>query len=322
MNDVIHFSLAANHAYLPGLRATLISVINASVDKSAIQVHILSEGLLPEDIKEINALATKCGLVRPIEFRYPDMSVIARNFKPYKGSYAAFLRLFFTELFPELDWMIWSDSDVLWFRDPRELWDLKDDGVSLQWGREPPSGRCRAKKYFEKWHPGYDESRYCCSGILLMNLRRLRDVGITERSVAFVQRWGTPPLVDQDIFNELCYDDARIVDDRWGCYNPDPHWRQGVVLHCSGVSGFFKDLKYDGKWPMWAMWFLYYRQVVEGNPDAKVCSPVVRFLFFVFGLVYIPETVIRILTWPLSIEKADTIRFASYYSWLMRKKLW
>ena len=155
-----------------------------------------------------------------------------------------------------------------------------------------------------------------------MNLKRLRELKIRDRSVAFVEKWGVPPLVDQDILNELCYDDALIVDDRWGCYNPDPAWRKGVVLHCSGVSSFFKTLEYDGKWPMWALWFRYYRQVVEGDRSAKVCARLVRMLFAVCGLIYMPQCVLRVLTSPLSVEHADTVRFSLYYAWLMRKRLW
>lgn len=322
MSEIVHIALAANHVYMPGLRATFTSLINASANKDAVQFHILSDGLLEPDVEELKAIARRLGLGLPIDFRYPDMNIIARHFKAYKDSYTTFLRLFFADFFPELDWIIWSDSDVLWFRDPREFWNGRDAAVALQWGREPPAGRARAKSYFETWHVGFDESKYCCAGILLMNLKRLRTIKLREKSVSFVEKWGTPPFCDQDILNEICYNDAKIVDDRWGCYNPDPNWRKGVVLHCSGVSGFFKTLEYDGKWPMWAQWFRYYRQVVEGERGATVCSLPVRLLFAVFGLIYVPQWLLGILTWPLSVERADVVRCALYYAWLMRKKLW
>lgn len=322
MKDIVHIALAANHVYMPGLRATLVSLINASKDKDGIQIHILSDGLYESDLEELKKIANDLGLGLPIDFKHPDMNLVARHFKPYKDSYTTFLRLFFTDFFPELEWIIWSDADVLWFRDPRDLWNLQDDSVSIQWGREPPEGQIRAKKYFETRHPGFDESRYCCAGILLMNLRRLRALEICAKSVAFVEKWGCPPFCDQDLLNELCYDDARIIDDVWGCYNPSFKTKNGVVLHCSGISLFFKDLRYTGKWPMWALWFNYYNQIVLGKKDYRACSPWVRIFFAVAGVVYVPKVVLDFITMPLSPAKADAVRLGLYYAWLMRRKLW
>jgi len=321
-NKIVHVAMAANHVYMPGLRATLVSLINASADKNAIQIHVLSDGLQLADIDELKNIASAHGLGSPIDFKYPDIGLIARHFKPYKDSYTTFLRLFFTEFFPELDWIIWSDADILWFRDPRELWNGRDDSVSLQWGLEPPAGRLRAKQYFKYIHPGFDESRYCCAGLLLMNLKRMRANDVCAKSVQFVNKWGTPPLCDQDILNEVCYGDAKILDGRWGCYNPDSNIRSGIVLHCSGISQFFGTMEYDGKWPMWALWFMYYRQVIEGKPEAEVCSRIVRIAFAICGLIYFPQWLLHILTTPLSVKRADDIRCALYYSWLMQRKPW
>ena len=321
-NHQIHIALAANHGYMPGLEATLVSLIKASKNKEQIAFHIFSDGLLASDIARLLDLCHKLGYGRDIDFRCPDMSVIARDFDAYKGSHTAFLRLYFPEFFPDLDWILWSDADVLWFRDPLELWQQRDDAVSLLWGREPPCGRLRAKQYFERWHHGFDESRYSCSGILLMNLRRLRVFKLSARCVEFARRWGTPPLPDQDMLNELCYNDAKIVADHWGCYNGSPSWRDGVVLHCSGVSTFFGDLNYTGKWPMWALWFRYYREVVLGERNVKVCSWPVRLLFAICGLIRVPQWLMTCATFPLSVEKADTVRFALYYAWLLRRRLW
>lgn len=322
MNDIVHVALAANHVYMPGLRATLVSLINASNDKQCIQVHILSDGLYESDIEELKIIANNLGLELPIDFRHPDMRLIAKHFKPYKDSYTTFLRLFFTDFFPELDWIIWSDADVLWFRDPRDLWNLKDDSIAIQWGREQPAGQIRAKKYFETFHSGFDKSRYCCAGILLMNLRRLRELGICAKSIAFVEKWGCPPLCDQDLLNELCYDDARIIDNIWGCYNPSLKLKDGVVLHCSGISLFFKDLTYNGKWPMWALWFEYYNQVVLGKKDYTACAFGVRVFFTLASFIYVPMYAFGFFAWALSPTKADVLRLGLYYAWFMRRRLW
>ena len=320
--ETVHVALAANHAYLPGLEATLVSLVEASAVKDGILFHIFADGLTEADMEGLRALVRRHGYDLPLDFRFPDMAPIAARFKPYKDSYTAFLRLYFAEFFPELDWVLWSDADILWFRDPRELWSQRDERFSLLWGRETPSGQDRARVRFAEWDPDFPVDRYCCSGIALMNLKLLRAMDIPGRSADFVARWGTPLLPDQDLLNEFCHRSARIVDDRWGCYNPDPDWRKGVVLHCCGVSGFFGTMEYDDKWPMWALWFRYYRQVVRGDRAATVCSRPVRALFWLCGSFYVPRRLIRTAAFWLSNEQVDNLAFAFFYAWIGRRRLW
>ncbi len=57
LNNIVHIALAANHRYLPGLEATLSSIIASASDRSALQFHVFSEGLYDEDKTKLANLA-------------------------------------------------------------------------------------------------------------------------------------------------------------------------------------------------------------------------------------------------------------------------
>ena len=92
--ETVHIALAADHRYLPGLQATLASMVLSSRGKDRLRFHVLADGLTTEDERSVSGLAVRCGAAQPVEFLHPDMAPVRRTFQPYKGSHAAFLRLF------------------------------------------------------------------------------------------------------------------------------------------------------------------------------------------------------------------------------------
>ena len=56
MSDAVHIALAADHRYLPGLLATLASMVLSASDKSRLRFHILADGLTDEDKCAVTAL--------------------------------------------------------------------------------------------------------------------------------------------------------------------------------------------------------------------------------------------------------------------------
>ena len=116
--DVIHVAMASNRRYFPGLRATTVSLIKAASEPKRLMFHVFSDGLTQEDKDSLVVLARRFGYDGSFDFREPNMKKLSCKFKEYNGSLTPFLRLYFPEEFPDIDWLLWSDVDVLWFRDP------------------------------------------------------------------------------------------------------------------------------------------------------------------------------------------------------------
>lgn len=315
--NLIHIALAANHRYLPGLLVTMVSMIRASKKKEALRFHILMEGLTGEDKTQISSFASEYG-IHEVEFFAPDMNAIKERFSAYKNSHAAFLRLFLPEFFA-YEWMLYSDVDTLWLKDPAELWAMRDDSVSLLWCKDVPSISHLVHRY-SKWNPDFDEEKYACSGVVLMNLKRLRESGFVAKAIDFVNRWGTPFFVDQDILNHICRDDAKILPQCWDCMMPAKEAVNGLVYHFNGIGGMF-NLPFSGWRPLYYPWYRFYYDFVKKEPDRKVCGIFKRIVFWLLGFLFPFSWMFRAVLSrknPLS----DNIYRQLFFAWLWRKAKW
>jgi lipopolysaccharide biosynthesis glycosyltransferase len=108
----VSIALAANHRYLPGLLATMTSMIIHASDRKRLRFYIFADGLEETDKAKVVETASKFGCEDSVIFHHPDMGLIKRLFKPYRGAHSAFLRLFLCEFLP-FDWVLYSDVDTL-----------------------------------------------------------------------------------------------------------------------------------------------------------------------------------------------------------------
>lgn len=317
----VHVALAADHRYLPGLQATLASMVLASRTPDRLAFHVLADGLSAADEASVCALAARCGLRRAVDFVRPDMGPVRSAFEPYKGSHAAFLRLFLPEFFPELDWVLYADVDTLWFRDPCDLWNERDQSVSLLWSPDCPSIAEGVREYSLRFNPRFDVARYACSGVVLMNLERMRETGFVAKCKAFAAKWGTPFFVDQDILNTVCFDDAKLLDRRWDCMMPDRGAVDAVVLHCNGLGGKF-DVPMRPWRPSWYVWYRFYADVVLSEPGRPAASRLRRFLFWSLGFFYPNRAVVRFVCRPFHPQRSDQLERTLFFAWLWRRAKW
>lgn len=322
MTDFVHIALASNRRYLPGLRATVVSLIRAASEPARLRFHIFSDGLTVDDRSSLQELVARFGYRDTLDYREPDMAPIEKAFKAYNGSYTAFLRLFFPEMLTDIDWVLWTDVDVLWFRDPIKFWEERDDSVSIVWSPDIPSTKKAAQEQFKRWRPEACLSRYACSGVMLMNLARMRKSSFVSQAIAFVSRWGSPLFADQDVFNELCYDDAKLVDPRWDLLYPIDALGSDVVIHFNGIGPKFNDQRFTGWMPLYEIWFRFVAQVVNGRRGEPVCGFVKRTYFFCLSLIYPFHRLIAVLTDPIHPWVSDFIQRNLLFAMLRRKDLW
>ena len=300
-------------------------MIKATTEPQRLVFHVFSDGLTTEDKESLENIARRFGYEGQFDFRVPDMGKVAEDFKAYNGSLTPFLRLYFPEEFSEFDWLLWTDVDVLWFRDPAKFWAERDNSVSLVWVTDIPSSRKAALKHAKcpvSGDSGGDWKNYACSGVMLMNLRRLRDTGFLYKCADFVGKWGSPLFADQDIFNFICGNDAKLVDDRWDLLYPIKSVGDGVVIHFNGIGPKFNDPVYTGMMPLYEIWFRFVHQVVNGHRGGQVCPVWKHVVFTAISLFYPLRKFIAFFTDPIHPWCSDFIQRTLLFCWLRRKELW
>ncbi len=315
MGDKIHIALAANHRYLPGLLVTMASMIRSATAKDRLLFHIFSDGLSAEDKARVSEAAKEFGAGEP-EFHEPDMTPLKNLLEEYRSSQTASLRLFFCRML-EVDWIVYSDVDTLWLRDVCELWELRDESVSVQWCRDLPSIQEGVKGY-TKWNLDFDSSKYSCSGVLLMNLRRMRDVGFDLQCIDFVKKWGTPFFPDQDILNYICRNDEKELPGYWDCLNPTREAVNGLVYHFNGIGLLFNS-DFSGWRPLYYPWFRFYYDFITKEPRRPVCGRFKRFIFWLLGSFY-PSR--KFFSCFLNPFLTDNVTRQLFFAWLWRHAKW
>ena len=241
-DDKIHVVMVADGPYMKGLEVAKASMVASCSNPSRIAFHLFgADGELSERI--------------------------IREFGSYKGSPMAFMRLYLGELLPDVDWVVYSDVDTIWHRDVAELWDARDEANMIQWVQDIPSTRAEAAVWQRRVNPDFDKARYGCSGVMLMNLRRMRAEGFLKKAIAFAGEHGLFKYVDQDILNALCNKSCGMLPGCWDVVIPGPETTPQCVMHLVGVGRCF-NAPYRGK----IVQYKYWEHVAKGVPFRKPLS--------------------------------------------------
>ena len=218
----ISVSCASDHAYFCGLWVTLHSLCTHCAEGCALRLHILDGGLTAEDRAALATLA----------WRFPGKTIDVRlhpidpsdfsSLPKWRGNHVAYARLMLQDLLQDEDYTLYTDVDTLWLRDVSELWALRDDTPC----KAVPDGSClplyssgEAKtKVFRSLGVEIRPENYFCSGLLLMNLRALRDMGFTQRWMHLLSdKPSALSFPDQDLYNLILpYPLTKPLDWRWG----------------------------------------------------------------------------------------------------------
>lgn len=263
----VHIALVSNDRYRPGLECAKHSMLACCGEPDRLVFH---------------------------EFGDADMARFLERVElgNFNGSKLPYLRLFLPELLPECDWVIYSDVDTLWFKDPCELWHERDDAVSVCWVKDLDVCGMDFKRWTEKKGIRVArKGRYACSGVALINLRKWRETNFTDRAVEFLRTYGCPPFADQDVMNVLLADDSKLISRDWDTMIPSRFWRP-CVYHITGMGRCLAGADhYDGSVPQYIFWFNYWRRNILGLPPMKKSAAlrlrlgILAALDFVFGPV-------------------------------------
>jgi lipopolysaccharide biosynthesis glycosyltransferase len=193
---------------------------------------------------EVTAASAVFGSSLPVKVHYIDWTVIDRQRLEWLGSWhgsaIAFSRLFLAELFPDLDWIITCDADVLFRGDIAELWALRDDAVSFIAHKDCPLPPHPYTQSHYDWYKAHkmvikDWSSYFADGLGLVNLKRWREKGYQAEFERLAKTYNDWPSPDMMILNYVLQDDKKLLPVEWDCFsgdeNADVDWSKSGAVH-------------------------------------------------------------------------------------------
>lgn len=216
MNKEIPVFFAVDNGYIPFLSVALRSLIDNTSKENIYAIKILYTNVTEENKIKIKKYETE-----NINIEFVDLNKQLEEIKEklYTRNYfsnTTYYRLFIPELYPEYDKAVYIDSDTVCLSDIAELYNT-DMGDNLIAGI--PDGVIQAidifKDYVERVVGVADYNNYFNAGVIVMNLKELRDYKFEEKFIYMLEKIKFEVAQDQDYLNRLCKGRVKILDYSW-----------------------------------------------------------------------------------------------------------
>lgn len=232
--DVVHVAIPSDANYVCGLLVTAASIAIFADKKTPLEIHVLDGGIPVQDLQRVSDAVAR---FHP-QIRFSRVVVdekIFDGFPLHCGNTMTYARLLLAEALPDVDFIIYTDSDMLWMRDITELWRLRRADVPFMSTVElDPHTQERERGWFEKNGYAFKPDRYFCGGLSFYNLKWFRDHRFLNRVKTFIGDNPTIQYADQTALNVLLQDDLWIVPSCWQRLSSSPGEDPDVVIHYAG----------------------------------------------------------------------------------------
>ncbi len=219
MNNIIPIFFSIDDSYAPFLSVALKSAIENSGEENNYKAIIMYDSLTEENRKRLGALGKDNFKIEFVEMNKGLEAITDRLSNRIRSEYftlTIYFRLFIASMFPEFDKAIYIDSDIVLEEDIAELFkiDIGDNFI----------GACRDasiegiepfQSYVEN-AVGVDRKDYINSGVLLMNLKKLRDTDFDKHFLNLLNTYHFDSVApDQDYINAICDGSIYYLSPTW-----------------------------------------------------------------------------------------------------------
>ena len=216
-NDIsrIEIALAANQGYAVGLLASAASIAMSASRDVCLSFTILDGGILEQTFHDIVDCLNRNHPHVQVSRHFVDESVFAA-YPSLRGNKMTYARFSLPDILKNSDHVIYCDADFLWLADISLLWAMRDDDTMVKACRDP---YVMAYKQEVDWfrHHGIElkANRYFNAGLLLVNLRLMREEVFVPKVLEFLNDNRDVVFHDQSALNYLLWDRVEFLEDKW-----------------------------------------------------------------------------------------------------------
>ena len=249
MNREIPIFFTIDDSYAPFLAVALNSAIKNSDPQRNYKAIVLYQDLGADNISRLQSLQTENFKIELMPIRANMEALDDRMSNRLRCDYftlTIYFRLFIPSMFPQYDKGIYIDSDVVLTDDIAKLFDI-DIGENyigacndLSIADIPP-----LVAYTEK-AAGVNAKEYINSGVLLMNLKKMRDDDLEGHFLSLLNKYHFDSIApDQDYLNAMCNGKIYYLEEKWDTMPNDakPMLTETSLIH---YNLFSKPWCYDG----------------------------------------------------------------------------
>lgn len=219
MTEQIPVFFTIDDDYAPNMGIALYSMIQNASKHYRYKIHVIHQGLSEKNRIKIQSLGNENFEIAFYEMEDKLSEITDREENRLRCDYFSltiYFRLFIADMFPEYEKAIYVDSDIVVPGDISELYHL-NLGENI-------IGACHdfsieevpeLVNYIEN-AVGVDCQEYINSGVLLLNLKRLRELNFSEKFITLLSQYHFDCIApDQDYLNAMCHGQILYIDRAW-----------------------------------------------------------------------------------------------------------
>ena len=248
-NEIIPIFFTIDDAYAPYLHVALISLIeNASKDRNYKIIVVYQE--LNEENRNNLAELVKDHPNFEMEFKYMKQSLdmitdrIENRLRSDYFTMTIYFRIFIPDMYPEYDKAIYIDSDIVVPGDISELYDTDMHGNLIGVCKDSSVNDAPELQRYMTESLGLKLGDYFNSGMLLMNMKALREAKLAEHFLYLLNKYHFDCIApDQDYLNSMCYGKIEYLESCWDAMpnrnkpeNPSPK-----IIHYNLFDGVMTE---------------------------------------------------------------------------------
>lgn len=271
MKKEIPIFFTIDNNYAPYLSVAIQSIIeNASKDYNY-KIIVLYQELSSQNIEKIFSLAEDRFEIKFVYMKDGLDTITDRVENRLRCDYftlTIYFRLFIADMFPEYDKGIYIDSDIVVPGDISELYNIELENNLI--------GACQDKsvadvpelaKYMEE-AIGVSKYEYINSGVLLMNLKEMREEQFGKRFLELLNKYHFDSIApDQDYLNAMCNGKILYLDEAWDAMPTEGKepLKNPKLIHYNLFQKpwCYDNIHYEEYFWKYAKKTKYYEQIVE-----------------------------------------------------------
>lgn len=273
--DNISICFCINDKYAQYLGVVLTSIL-LNNKKETFKFYVLSSDISEENKNILNTLKKK---YKNFEIFY--IYIDKNRFKNFKInidyiSIETYYRYILADVIPKEDKVLYLDVDLIVNNDLKDLWNIN---INDYYCAAVKDLNFDTEKY-KKCIGMSDNEEYINAGVILFNLRKLREDNIAEKYFKNNEIYKDKiKYQDQDVINITLSNKIKIIDSIYNFTRNDKtkNRNDAVIIHFVGAKKPWKSLSFN---KLKQLYYYYYIR----SPYLKINS-FNKLLFFIFGLI-------------------------------------
>ncbi len=269
--EIIPVFFTVDNGYVPYLGVAIHS-IKANASKAyAYKMIVVHEDISEENKARLADLAGDDFDIELVEMKTGLEDITERRENLLRCDYftlTIYYRIFIAKMFPQYDKGIYIDSDVVVPGDISDLYNLDLEGHIIAACPDHSVSDVEPLARYVEEVVGVDRFRYINSGVLLMNLKKMREKQFSEHFLKLLNTYHFDSVApDQDYINAICNGDVLFLGREWDAMpnKRKPPVENPCLIHYNlfDKPWYVDDVQYEEYFWKYASETVFYDEIRE-----------------------------------------------------------